>query len=89
MSPFLHLVSMRSSFWASYRFRPSSSCSCREYCGEARTDGQAGSSEPGLPPLGLPGQAWLSLLGSRLPCVVAYIYVTGAIHCFPDTTCLI
>lgn len=47
MSPFLHLVSMRSSFWASYRFRPSSSCSCREYCGEAQTEDQASSSEPG------------------------------------------
>lgn len=39
MSPFLHLVSMRSSFWASYRLRPSCSCSCREYCGE-QTEGR-------------------------------------------------
>lgn len=39
MSPFLHLVSMRSSFWASYRLRPSCSCSCREYTtgGTSRT----------------------------------------------------
>lgn len=52
MSPFLHLVSMRSSFWASYRLRPSSSCSCREYCGNRpgpRWRGVGGGADSAAP----------------------------------------